>query len=221
MEVAPNGYVLPHSDAPNGIKNTEFDMMDHMIPINIAISHPEGCFMEVGDYGRVPWKNGKAFIVNITNQEISSLKLPVGYKLTPFIMEPDAQIFPYYNLDSCLKYTGKSWSADNFGPLVVPKKGMTISLNADNLIRYGRCISVYENNTVVMQNGNITINGKAATTYTFNQNYFWMMGDNRHNSLDSRYWGFVPEDHIVGKASMIWFSWEKGPRWKRLFNVIR
>jgi len=67
MEVAPNGYVLPHSDAPNGIKNTEFDMMDHMIPINIAISHPEGCFMEVGDYGRVPWKNGKAFIVNITN----------------------------------------------------------------------------------------------------------------------------------------------------------
>jgi signal peptidase I len=174
---------------------------------------------DIGDVRDIGLPN--TFIVNITNREISTMKLPNGYKLTPFIMEPDAQLFPYYNLDSCLKYTGKSWSADNFGPLVVPQKGMTISLNADNLHRYIRCISVYENNEVSTENGIVLINGKAASTYTFKQNYFWMMGDNRHNSLDSRYWGFVPEDHIVGKASLIWFSWENGPRWKRLFNVIR
>jgi signal peptidase I len=174
---------------------------------------------DIGDVRDIGLPN--TFIVNITNREISTIKLPNGYKLTPFIMEPDAQLFPYYNLDSCLKYTGKSWSADNFGPLVVPQKGMTISLNADNLHRYIRCISVYENNEVSTENGMVLINGKAASNYTFKQNYFWMMGDNRHNSLDSRYWGFVPEDHIVGKASLIWFSWENGPRWKRLFNVIR
>jgi signal peptidase I len=108
--------------------------------------------------------------------------------------------------------------------LVVPKKGMTIALTADNLIRYGRCIGVYEGNTVENSNdgsGKVLINGKPQDSYTFKLNYFWMMGDNRHNSLDSRFWGFVPEDHVVGKASMIWFSWEHGPRWKRLFSTIK
>jgi len=136
-------------------------------------------------------------------------------------MEPDPQIFPYYSIDSCLKYTGKKWSADQFGPIKIPQKGMTISLNADNLIRYARCIRVYENNTLETIDGKTLINGKPEVSYTFKLNYYWMMGDNRHNSLDSRYWGFVPEDHIVGEASMIWFSWDKGPRWNRFFNIIR
>jgi len=183
----------------------------------IGITIHEG--EEIGDVREVGLPN--VYIVNVTNEEIKSLKLPNGYKLTPFIMEPDAQIFPYYHLDTCLKYTGKSWSADNFGPLVVPQKGMTISLTKDNLIRYERCITVYEGNKMTVSNGQVFINNKAVQEYTFKQNYFWMMGDNRHNSLDSRYWGFVPEDHIVGKASMIWFSWENGPRWKRLFQSIR
>jgi signal peptidase I len=160
-------------------------------------------------------------LVNITNEEKKSLKLPAGYKLTDFIMEPDAQIFPYYSTEICEKNTGYKWSADNFGPLVVPQKGMTISLTPDNLIRYQRCIAVYEGNSFENKNGEIYINGEKSTSYTFKMNYFWMMGDNRHNSLDSRYWGFVPEDHIVGKASMIWFSWENGPRWNRLFNLIK
>ena len=153
-------------------------------------------------------------LVNITNKEKAALKLPAGYILTDFIMEPDNQLFPYYD-------TSSKWSADNYGPIVIPQKGATITLNADNLIRYQRCIEVYEGNQFESRDGKYFINGKETTTYTFKMNYFWMMGDNRHNSLDSRYWGFVPEDHVVGKASMIWFSWEGGPRWKRLFNLIK
>lgn len=154
------------------------------------------------------------FLINMTNEERAALKLPAGYTVTDFIMEPDNQLFPYFNVAS-------KWSADNFGPITIPKKGSTIELTPDNLIRYQRCIEVYEGNKFEERNGQIFLNGKQASTYTFKMEYYWMMGDNRHNSLDSRYWGFVPEDHVVGKASLIWFSWEGGPRWKRLFNAIK
>ena len=154
------------------------------------------------------------YLVNITNEEKAHLKLPAGYTLTDFIMEPDNGLFPYYN-------SASGWSADNYGPMLVPQKGSKIELTPDNLIRYQRCIEVYEGNKVENRGGQIFINGTATTNYTFKMNYYWMMGDNRHNSLDSRYWGFVPEDHVVGKASLIWFSWEGGPRWKRLFNSIK
>ena len=113
-----------------------------------------------------------------------------------------------------------NWSEDDFGPLWIPKKGVTISLTPEHFIRYKRCIGVYEGNKFEEREGKYFINDKEATSYTFEMNYYWMMGDNRHNSLDSRFWGFVPEDHIVGKASMIWFSWDKGPRWSRLFKSI-
>ena len=155
-----------------------------------------------------------SFLVNITNEEKAHLKLPPGYTVTDFIMEPDSQLFPYYD-------TLHRWSADNYGPIQIPAKGQTIALTPDNIIRYGRCIQVYEGNTLEERGGQYLVNGKPATSYTFRMNYFFMMGDNRHNSLDSRYWGFVPEDHVVGEASMIWFSWENGPRWKRLFNIIK
>ncbi|MEP6713903.1 MAG: signal peptidase I, partial [Ferruginibacter sp.] len=154
------------------------------------------------------------FLINITNEEKAHLKLQPGYSITDFIMEPDSQLFPYYD-------TTFHWSADNYGPITIPQKGSVIQLTPDNLIRYQRCIEVYEGNKFENRNGQILINGQAATSYTFKMNYFWMMGDNRHNSLDSRYWGFVPEDHVVGKASLIWFSWENRPRWKRLFNSIK
>ena len=104
----------------------------------------------------------------------------------------------------------------------VPKKGATISLNTENIQRYRRCIVTYEGNKLEEKNGQYLINGKPATTYTFKMDYYWMMGDNRNNSLDSRYWGFVPEDHIVGRASVLWFSYGiKGIRWSRIFKDIK
>jgi signal peptidase I len=163
---------------------------------------------------------GNNLLINITNSEFKSLKLPAGYSLTPFIVDlqspifPSKQLYPYYQANT-------SWTVDNYGPIIIPQKGSSIALTADNLIRYQRCIEVYEGNKFENRNGKIYINGSESTQYTFKMDYFWMMGDNRHNSLDSRYWGFVPEDHVVGKASLIWFSWERGPRWKRLFNGIK
>jgi len=113
------------------------------------------------------------------------------------------------------------WSEDNFGSLWIPKKGSTIQLNARNIALYKRAIQVYEQNSFEERDGKVFINGTEANSYTFKMNYYWMMGDNRHNSQDSRFWGYVPEDHIVGKASMIWFSWQKGPRWNRIFRAIK
>lgn len=113
------------------------------------------------------------------------------------------------------------WTIDNYGPLYIPKKGTTIQLTPDIYSRYERVIRTYEGNDFEMKDGKFFVNGQATDRYTFKLDYFWLMGDNRHNSLDSRYWGFVPEDHVVGKASLIFFSWDKGPRWNRIFRSIK
>jgi len=120
------------------------------------------------------------------------------------------------------------WSEDNFGPLWIPKAGATLQLSLENLPLYRRAIEAYEHNTVEVKGGTILINGAAATSYTFQQDYYWMMGDNRHRSQDSRYWGFVPHDHVVGKAVLVWLTVDKenggfplGIRWKRLFTLVK
>ena len=110
------------------------------------------------------------------------------------------------------------WSNDNFGPIWIPKQGVTIDINPQNIALYKRVISVYERNDLSIQKGKIIINGEEATQYTFKQDYYWAMGDNRHNSEDSRVWGFVPFDHIVGKPLFIWMSSENGIRWNRIFT---
>jgi signal peptidase I len=112
------------------------------------------------------------------------------------------------------------WTIDNYGPIWIPKKGATLQLTEQNYAIYERPIRVYEHNNFEMRNGKFFLNGKEVTDYTFKMNYYWMMGDNRHGSQDSRFWGFVPEDRIVGKAALIWFSWESGPRWNRLFKRV-
>lgn len=123
---------------------------------------------------------------------------------------------------------GYGWTCDNYGPIRIPAKGQSIDLTLENLPIYERPIAVYEGNRLeVTPDGTIKINGKETTRYTFKMDYYWMMGDNRHNSADSRYWGFVPEDHIVGKPVMIWFSrdadyglFKGGIRWNRLFRWV-
>ena len=137
------------------------------------------------------------------------------------VKTPNTSIFP-----NSLPY---DWNEDNFGPIVLPKAGATVNLNEGNLPLYKKIIREYENNSLDLQDGRILINGKEVSSYTFDQDYYWMMGDNRHRSEDSRYWGFVPENHIVGKPVLVWFSIEGindgirnwRIRWDRVMTTVK
>ena len=174
--------------------------------------------------------------LGISNEDMASLNqngyLPLTKKAAQALakhkelvasirLNTDAQTGDLYPLDA---YTG--WTRDNYGPIWIPKKGATVQLNMKNIAIYERPIQVYEHNDLKVKNGQIYINGRLAHTYTFKMNYYWMMGDNRHNSADSRYWGFVPEDHVVGKPIFIWWSHNpdhpgfSGIRWHCLFNIV-
>lgn len=137
------------------------------------------------------------------------------------VTDKDIYSGPNYPLNA---FTG--WTRDNMGPIWIPQKGKSITLTLRNLPVYERCIKVYEKNELAVKGGKIFINGKQTNRYTFQLDYYWMQGDNRHNSADSRYWGFVPEDHIVGKPLFIWWSSDPdrrglgGIRWNRLFSWV-
>ena len=165
--------------------------------------------------------NGAAYYMFLTDEAAEKLRaLDNVVTVRRYIFPPNTDVFP--------QWEAPRWSQDNFGPIWIPQKGATVALTTENLPLYRRIIEAYEGHTLeVTDEGAILIDGAPATEYTFAMDYYWMMGDNRHNSADSRFWGFVPEDHIVGKASFVWLSLDANRtfpasiRWKRLFKKVR
>jgi signal peptidase I len=151
---------------------------------------------------------------DVLSIEVNNDTLPESFD--PQALFPNSPLVPF-----------NTWTRDNYGPIHIPAKGETVVLTPENIALYRRVIQNYENNTLQIQDGKAIINGAPAESYTFKQNYYWMMGDNRHQSADSRYWGFVPEDHIVGKPVFTWMSKEDPNyqetgeiRWGRMFRFV-
>lgn len=149
----------------------------------------------------------------LTDEEVEKIS---EFKSVQQIVSNDH--YDRYMLDVFPHDTNYKWTINNFGPLYIPKKGTTIKIDTTNLCLYERIISHYEKNALEVKDGVIYINGQPTDEYTFKMDYYWMMGDNRHSSLDSRFWGFVPEDHIIGKPKLIWLSIDKN---KKFFGRIR
>lgn len=167
------------------------------------------------------------FIQSLTFANAERMKNIPGVKSVTRVIKKDVEdgIFPDFK-DGKPSVTN-NWNSDNFGPIYIPKKGATVAINRKTLPFYKLIISEYEGNDLQVNGDEIRINGKVATTYTFKQNYYWMMGDNRNNSLDARYFGYTPENHVVGKPIFIWMSWDSNAkgimnkiRWERLFTTV-
>ena len=204
----------------NGKANKEPDNVQYSYYVKLRCPMPEELMGQLGisteditglsQYGFIPLTKKAYNVLSKRKDIVQSIRL-----------NTDAQAGDLYPLNA---YTG--WTRDNYGPIWIPKKGATVKLDMNNVAIYERPIHAYEGNDLKIVNGNIYINGKVAHSYTFKMDYYWMMGDNRHNSADSRYWGFVPEDHIVGKPIFIWWSHNpdhpglSGIRWNRLFNFV-
>jgi len=168
--------------------------------------------------------NHGEYVFTLTDESAKKLKQIAIVKSVEQIIqakgERDPNIFPHH--------PDYAWNVDNFGPIDIPNKGKTLELDTKNIALYKRIITAFEHNKLEIKGQKIFINDEETTSYTFKQDYFWLMGDNRHNSADSRYWGFVPEDHIVGKASFVWFSLDNQKslfggkiRWNKMFRIVK
>lgn len=205
----------------NGTPQKNIEKLQHSYDVKASANLNRKKMMEWGvtkeDF-RGETGHGTQKVIMTQAQADELAKMPNVLSVTKHIdkidsLQYDPVIFPHSD-----KY---NWTLDNFGPLTIPKKGVTVKLDKDNIAIYRRVISVYEGHTLEVKGDKIWIDGAETPEYTFGMNYYFMMGDNRHMSLDSRYWGFVPEDHVVGKASMIWMSsGENGIRWNRIFKLI-
>ncbi|MGP8216241.1 MAG: signal peptidase I [Bacteroidia bacterium] len=194
----------------------KLDITEPIIPIAA-----DGSFLPLGDPRYI--NATKGFMITLTRKSAEALKNIDGIKSVSIFLQDSTKQFDQNIFPSSPDY---KWYVDEFGPLWVPKEGSTVKLDTKNIAFYRRIITAYEHNTLEIRDGKIFINNKEADSYTFKMNYYFMMGDNRHNSEDSRFWGFVPEDHIVGKASFIWMSLKSGVpfkqkfRWRRFFTFI-
>jgi signal peptidase I len=176
--------------------------------------------LEVSDPDRYAGRPGPYYSLPLTQKMAEEVKkMPFIEQIAIAESESDSsgmQVFPYSN--------NFPWSRDNYGPLVMPKKGATVRISPENILLYERIIRNYEGNTLEMKENQLFINGEPADEYTFKMDYYFMLGDNRHNSADSRYWGFVPEDHIIGKPILVWLSLDQSKsfpmniRWDRFFK---
>lgn len=163
-------------------------------------------------------------VINLSNAQAEKITGGPGVRSIKRFVEP---LLSFQNLDIFPHVEWYHWTADNYGPVWVPGKDLTVKLDLDNLPVYRRAIEVYEHNRVEVIANRIYINGEETRRYTFKMDYYFVMGDNQHNSADSRYWGFVPEDHLLGKAVMIWYSSDPeqpifgGIRKERIFKLIK
>jgi signal peptidase I len=176
--------------------------------------------LDISDPERYAGHPGPYYSLPLTQEMVEEIKkMPFIEQIAISELEPDSsgvQVFPYSK--------NFPWSRDNYGPLVMPKEGATVEISLDNILLYERIIRNYEGNTLEVNTNQILINGKAASEYTFKMDYYFMLGDNRHNSADSRYWGFVPKNHIIGQPILVWLSLDQNKsfpmniRWNRFFK---
>jgi signal peptidase I len=218
VEVRHN-WVYVNGKPQDSIRYMQFDY--HVVTDGTPINQKKIEMLGISK-GEYQFSNGE-YILPLSTEKLAELRKLPNVKFVERLEHPAGQwdgiTFPF---SAEIK-----WNRDNYGPIWIPQKGATVQLTLQNLPLYERVIDVYEDNDLKVSNGQILINSKPATSYTFKMNYYWMMGDNRHNSADSRFWGFVPEDHIVGSPKFIYISFNKDKkfpaniRWNRMFMKIK
>lgn len=218
-----NGQVYVNGEIASNPENLQFNYRISPSPMNIS----KHTWREIGvsDDDLHGLYNPQISSVPLTASMAEKVRALPGITKVEKLVEPegmgDERIFPHTP-------SIYPWNVDNYGPIYIPQKGDTLELDNNNIHLYARLIEIYEGHHLkIGANGEISIDGRITNQYVCQMDYYWAMGDNRHNSADSRYWGFVPEDHLVGKAFLVWFSWDKDQsglkkvRWNKIMKIIR